>query len=1132
MTLPALQQTSIPDPNKVQRVASNPEASVWVNASAGSGKTSVLTSRVMRLLLSGVKPEKILCLTYTRAGAAEMANRITATLSKWAVCSDEDLEADLFHLQDAKPSQTQTLEARRLFAQVLSCPGGLRIRTIHSFCQEILSRFPIEAGLPPHFALIEGQELDVLKKEVLDDLLREAALAPESDLARTLSTLVDAQGEHKFSEMLNEALQAAKRLSRERGKFTLTSLGAEIRDYLEVEPSDTPKTLRAHAMNGIPEAPLRQMATWMAETDTFKEQTKTFFEILAASPQGRAARFEDYYLLFLKKDDLQARKSFVPKPVSRDHPEVVDLCKAEVLRLRSILERIEAAEIAELTENILAFGVAFSNRLAERKASRAALDYDDLILLTEHLLRRSGISPWILYKLDNGLEHVLLDEAQDTSLVQWSIMESLTEEFTSGLGAQEGTNRTLFVVGDEKQSIFSFQNANPEAFLSRRDFFSRRLGDSGKKLEPVHMQTSFRSARPVLDAVDAVFELPSARISPDPIKHMPFPNKDGSEKIGRVEVWPLAENEVIAKDKSGEWLLPTTREPESDPQAELAETIAKKIRGWLTRRDVLPGEKEPISAGDIMILLRRRGRFADLMVRALKKHGVPVTGVDRMQLIKQLPVLDLLAMVRFALLPEDDLNLASLLRSPLIGLGEEQLMELAIGREGTLWESLKNAASFRAVRDYLAAKLNEADFSTPFVFLSRILNSPCPANARSGRMALWARLGEEALDPIEELLNKAQSFGQRNAPSLQNFLNWLIKSDAEIKREMDHGEGKVRIMTVHASKGLEAPIVFLPDTVAKPRSTDMTKFQWTDEGLPLFLSGEPMGGGAQRLWQQSRNKQLEEYRRLFYVAMTRASRRLFICGWQNDKKEKLADNWYGLAVEALRPLHQDFLPSEPEGPAPEIVFTNSPALSAPSATAKTNDANDADPELPGWALNPVDEQHPAVPAAPSFAGGLASATPDAAFARGRIIHRLLQSLPDIPTAQRDAAIARFLSHSKHALEQEARNEIAHEVQKLLEDERFSALFGPDSLVEAPLTGRLGEANVFRQVDRLCLRGNEVWIVDYKTNRPPPKSEKDIPAAYRRQMEEYRLLLSGIYPDKKVRCFLLWTYEPLLMEVSA
>lgn len=1118
-------------PSDLQRVASTPDLSVWVNASAGSGKTSVLTKRVMRLLLSGVYPEKILCLTYTRAGAAEMANRITTTLSKWAVCDEAALDKDLDDLQQAPVEPGQRLEARRLFARVISCPGGLRIRTIHSFCQEILSRFPIEAGLPPHFTLIDDDALHHLHDEVLNDLLREAAENPESELAATLAVLVAAKGESGFMDMLKEATRDARNFAND-DPCAVEKLKTTMRRFLELAPDDTPEAFRRDYMARLPLATMKALASWWATGGKrLAERSQRLADILALPDAERVLRFNAWADCFLKADFNCYEGSFLAtKDLLAKHPEIEDVYRQEAARLRSALERIEAAEVATITENVLSFGAVFAQRLAERKAARAALDYDDMIRFTEALLNREGVAPWVLYKLDNGIEHVLLDEAQDTSRAQWNIVQRLIEEFYAGYGSKEDKTRTLFVVGDEKQSIFSFQNADPESFLSLRDAIEERFAQARKAFEKVPMRTSFRSAPAILKAVDAVFASEEARrgVSAEPVLHHSFSRPGDKEKIGRVEVWPLLRKEKDGTSGNDTWILPTECEEERDPLAELAQAIALKIRSWLDEKKALPGEDRPLTPGDIMILLRRRGRFADLMVRALKMHNVPVTGVDRMHLVKQLPVMDLLAFAHFALLPEDDLNLATLLRGPLLGLSEDDLMTLALGREGSLWKRLKESSHTSLVA-YLSQLLNDSDFSTPYAFLSKLLSAPCPANAASGRKALWARLGHEAIDPIEELLNKAQLFEQGHAPSLQNFVHWLTQSNVEIKRELDRTEGQVRIMTVHASKGLEAPIVFLPDTTSVPRSQDLDHLQWTESGVPVYLAQAPKFESLQQIWRRARDLQLQEYKRLLYVAMTRASRRLYIGGCSTDKNEGVSENsWYGLVLSALKSLHQEDFLVENGTLAPDVVFSDT--LHTPVDVVETPLLPlDVSP-LPDWAVMPLAAEATPVSTAPSYADDIAGATPDAAFARGRIIHRLLQSLPDLPPEKRSSAVQRFLAHPRHQLTPEQRDEIAGEVLNLVENEDYKILFNSEGLAEAPLAGILNGAKAFRQVDRLCLNGNEVWVVDYKTNRPPPAEEKDIPKPYRRQVEEYRELLRGIYPDKTVRCFLLWTYAPRLMEI--
>ena len=1124
-----------PDPNVLQREASDPSSSVWVSASAGSGKTTVLVNRVLRLLLQGTAPQKILCLTFTRAAAAQMAMRVTARLSRWAVCSNEELRGDLDQLQDFSPEPDQLDGARRLFAETLSCPGGMRIRTIHSFCQEILRRFPLEAGVAPHFAVIEEADAQALKAEAEADVLQAAIAEPESAIGKALQRLVEDLGEHNLHKALDALLGEGVRFCASlAGAGSVEKLGAQIRQFFTLEPSDSEAGIARAAVDNhiLPHADLLQAAKdLLAGGATCLERGESMIRWLELPAEERAVRFDDWCDCFFTASG-EILNMLADKKALAKNPDLDVILRREATRLQLVAERLAAARNAETTIALLTFGNELMRRITARKQAAALLDYDDLVIRTDALLKRPGIAPWVLYKLDGGLDHILVDEAQDTSRTQWNIIAALAEEFFAGRGARSDENRTMFAVGDEKQSIFSFQHADPAAFTERREFFRQRIVDAEKSWHIVPMHGSWRSAPAILNAVNAVLADPRARrgVSTEPIDH--YPAEKG--KIGRVEVWPLVPAPEKEKPESA-WMPPDAYEKERDPQAELAELIAGRIRGWLNKGEKLADGK-PIAPGDIMILLRRRGRFADLMVRALKVADVPVTGIDRMHLIQQLPVMDLLALLQFALLPEDDLTLATILRGPLLGFSEEQLMELAIGRKETLWQSLIDKSGknkvFVTAQKYLRALLNKADFVSPYALLECLLDEPCPANEISGRRAIWARLGTDALDPLGELLNAAQDYGRRHAPSLQGFLHWLAATEAEIKRELDQGGGEVRIMTVHAAKGLEAPIVFLPDTASAPRVNEMPKLLWSAAGVPLYFARAPRAGPARTLWDEAREKQMEEYRRLFYVALTRAAARLYIGGWEQSRKSG-NDNecWYALAREALEPLHEPITVSA-ETPQPDIAFMDHGIAAEEKPAPKKTSAKPA--KLPAWARQIAELEPMALrPIAPSRMMEETeppAASPDKFFARGRIIHRLLQSLPDVEDTRRDAIAARFLANPQHRLPKTEQAEIAREVLDLLRRADYAPLFAPGSSAEVSLAGFIGAHRFSGQIDRLSVRADSVWIVDYKSNRPPPLRVVDVSPAYLKQLAAYRALLRQIYPKKSVKCFLLWTYKPDLMPI--
>ena len=1146
MTDTALKHAALPadlTPRETQRNASNPNVSVWVNASAGSGKTSVLTARFIRLMLAGVPPHKILCITFTRAAAAEMANRIQKRLALWATCDDAVLADELDLLQGHAPDADTYDKARRLFAKTLACPGGLRIRTIHAFCQEILGRFPLEADLPPHFMVIEEAEAADLREECLADVLRHAAHNHDTPLGNAVEYLATAFADKKL-------LGAAKALLDQRARYmdardaagSLDDLLSYMRDTLHIVPGEDENLISAAALASVPCDVLRELATILAG------HKSKFVRDFCSNMLGwlsDAADYDAYTSLYLTDKD--EPRAFLTDPKHwADYGTEHDVLRCELRRIDLVRAKLEALSIATSTEAMLRLGDAMIVRYEARKAVRAALDFNDLITRTEKLLRRPDIAPWVLYKLDGGLDHILVDEAQDTSASQWAIVDILTDEFFAGRTARDDTNRTLFVVGDEKQSIYSFQNADPEAFLGMYDPFVARIKTAEKQMIQQPLRVSFRSAPAVLQAVDAVFADPAAQsgVSVDPIKHEAFHKK----KIGHVELWGLVPLPPKEKKADAAWELPLEDYGyEVEPQNELATRIASTIKDWLTRDERLGGTGRAIVPGDIMILLRRRGGFADRMVRALKMQNIPVTGVDRMRLVEQLPVMDVLALAQFALLPEDDLTLACLLRSPFIGVTEEQLMQLAIVRKGTLWKSLathaeKQDGDFATAYDYLSTILLRADAATPLTFFAEALNAPCPGSPISGRHALWQRLGHDALDPLQELLSAAQDFGARHSPSLQSFLHWLSQANAEIKREMDAGDdgagGMVRIMTVHAAKGLEAPIVFLPDASGTPRVQDLAEFMWHDDAgisVPFFLAKRPGFGVPHELYANARRKQMEEYRRLLYVAMTRPEQRLIIAGWEKKGEQEKDQSWHALASRQLKTLHEPHRVRDDAVVKPVIIFAD-PEMPTDVALKLPAVKQSGVIELPVWARTQApDEVANLKHIAPSHLGDDANddslvAAPDASFTRGRIIHRLLQSLPDVKTDKRAEAAARFLSNPQHHLTQALQKEIADEVFRLLTHPDYAPLFGVGSRAEVPVIGRIAGRVMPGQIDRLAMVGDEVWVVDYKTNRPPPTDIKNVPETYRLQLAAYRAVLEKVYKVRKIRCFLLWTYRPLLMEI--
>ena len=1124
-----------------QRKAAEPGDSVWVAASAGTGKTTVLTDRFLRLLLAGCPAERLLCLTFTKAAAAEMANRIAERLAFWATMEEGRLAKTLESLLSRPSSDEERELARSLFARVLDTPGGLRIMTIHAFCQALLRRFPLEAGIAPHFELLDDRGSEELLAEARDGMLQ-AAGEEDSPLAEALAIVSGKVNEQDFADLLSGLIRARGRietlLEREGG---LKDLIAATRLRLGLGAADDEARLCAAgvadgAFDGAAlRLAVRALAQGTEKTDQLRAEAIAAW--LAAAPHARAEGLMAYASAFLT-DEGKIRNRLATKGAIAALPEAVEILEAEARRLLDLISRLKAARLAESSAAILTLGTEMIERYARLKESHAALDYEDLVLAARHLLETPGIAPWVLFKLDGGIDHILVDEAQDTNPAQWKIIELLAEEFFVGEGARPGP-RTVFAVGDVKQSIFSFQGADPEAFVAMRRHFDRRLASLGSVLEEVPLTISFRSTEAVLAAVDAIFAQAPAQagVSLDgrPIAHQAA----RLGQAGHVELWPLAEPQP--REPEPDWRPPRERRAGDSPRERLAKLIARRIKAMLEQGELLESRGRPVRPGDFLILLRHRDELVDAMVRELKGLQVPVAGIDRMRLTEQLAVRDLIAFGQFLLLPEDDFNLAVLLKSPLLGWSEEDLFALAHDRKGSLWEALRGREEFAGSHALLAEFLGKVDYLAPYELYADLLGR------QGGRLKLLRRLGPEAGDPIAEFMALALGYEREHLPSLQGFLHWLTRDEMEIKRESEpSGPGLVRIMTVHGAKGLQAPIVFLPDTLYRP--TQAARLLWVPPGESELLLWSPRVDDDEDLAAAARTvlkgKIAEEERRLLYVALTRAEDRLYICGWRGVN-QPAEGTWYQLIRNGLADVAVAMpFDSGPElglaGWAGEALVLGRPQTAIPQPDlGRHRGTNPVAAPQEGWfALPPPPEPLPQRPLSPSRLaeepGVLAPlrGKDDIRFRRGRLIHRLLQTLPELPAKARAEAARRFLASRAPDLPPETRQEMAAETLGLIAHPDFAPLFGPGSRAEAPIVGELESGLALSgQIDRLLVTAHEVLLVDFKTNRPAPRTPAETPEPYLRQMAAYRQALGKIYPDKSIRSALVWTEGPRLMELS-
>ncbi len=1105
-----------------QRLASDPAASVFVSANAGSGKTKLLVDRLLRLLLGGAEPGRIQCLTYTKAAAAEMAVRLNGRLGQWVTSDDATLDAALWALS-VRPDAVARARARGLFATVLDLPGGMRIGTIHAFCEGLLKRFPLEARLSPHFRLIEDADRAVALQAEGEQVL---AGAPGGTVATVAGLVRAAEFDELVRTLEGERTRLAPLLTRPEAawrRLVWRAAGATDADAA---------ALTRRAVAGVDEAMLQ--AGLLLAADAGKKAAsrgEAMLGWLALDADRRGAEWALWAGQFLRKDGGPLAE-VCPVGVARRRPELREALLAEQERVVALQEAQAALLLAEATAALLALAAPVLEGFAAGKAQGELLDFGDLIDRARGLLREEPGAAWVLFKLDGGLDHLLLDEVQDSAPTQWDIAGALSEEFFAGVGAHEDAgrqSRTVFAVGDPKQSIYSFQGAVPGAFEAARQRFAGIVGRGGAAFRDGTLDVSFRSTPAVLRLVDAVFAQGVAQVGVGATRHVAH----RAAAAGRVTLWPLAPRAPLPALL--EWSAPQQNEGlETAPQL-LADSLARHVSGLIEAGSPVPSRGgRALRAGDVLVLVRRRSAFQRALVRALKGQGVAVAGLDRMELTEQLAVQDLMALGDWLLLPEDDLALACVLTSPLGGLSDDELMALAAGRsQKHLFAALEARADerpcWRAALDFLTTLRRRVDYVSPHALLCEALGP------LGGRARLFARLGPEAAEPVDELLAAALRFAQGHPASLQGFLHWLRRSGTEVKREAEGAGDAVRVMTVHGAKGLQAPLVILPDTTGVPKPP--SALLWGEvEGVavPLWAPGSEHKAPAFRaLHERERQAQLAEHNRLLYVALTRAEDELLVCGWETGRAMD-PGCWYGLVEQGMGRLVTERAPSAlAEGGEEQVhrdAVAASPAVAAPAAAAVAP-APAWLGVAPHWRPAPLPEEpvRPR-PLAPSRPDGVElGEAPDAAsplgargqdrFARGRVVHALLEHLPALPGPARREAAERYVARAGEAAE------LAGQVLRVIDDPALAGLFGEGSRAEQPLVGLVGERVVSGQVDRMLVRADSVEVVDFKSNRLPPERAEDTPVLYLRQMAAYRDLLRLIYPGRAVCCRLIWTEGP-------
>ncbi|MBR6663295.1 MAG: double-strand break repair helicase AddA, partial [Alphaproteobacteria bacterium] len=1040
--------------------------------------------------------------------------RIANRLSKWAVSPDADLISDLQKLLGQTEIDQKTLsQSRRLFAILLDTPGGMKIQTIHSFCQEILKRFPLEAKISPYFEVMDDRTAKEALENIKSDLLQKIETDPNCQTAKSLAFITTKISEFTFPKLMNSLTQNRNKIIRVLDQYpSVQDLICKIADKLQISCDCKSEDVINKFWNNTPKTKILEFA------NALKQGGKS--DIEKAQAISSALKNNDYNLyrkVFLT-DKNEPRKTVATQKVIASFPLALALAQQEVERILFTDNMICSIQLLESTSAVLHVAQDLLNNYNKFKQTHSKVDYEDLIVQTRNLLEDPNVAQWVLYKLDGGIDHVLIDEAQDTAPDQWAIVKAITNEFFYGSGAKSDNN-TIFVVGDRKQSIYSFQGADPQEFEKSRLYFASK-STKETPFKQINLDVSFRSSSAILDTVNQVFSSLDASKGVATEEHQVchIPSRIG--EAGKIEIWPLIETQK--NDNPSIWYPPVEKLIAESTSARLAKMIAENIYKMVSSQELLVSQNRPLKYQDFMILVQRRNSFVEELVRECKQIGVNIAGADKIKLLEQIAIQDLVSLGKFVLLPEDDLSLAEILKSPLFNLTDMDLQNICCNRGSqSLWQSMKKNSAYNDVSQILQSLLNLSNLR-PFEFYAYVLST------LSGRKKFISRLGHEVEDGLDEFINLTISFERDHIPSLQTFIDWIEQDDVEIKRELEQNQADaVRIMTVHGSKGLQAPIVILPDTARVKSIRNEAELLINDDMLFYPFSSDEYENNCKKIKSKQKELALEEYHRLLYVALTRAEERLYICGYQKGGLN--SDSWYELCKSSLGNIcekQQDKLIYETpqEAPLPpkethkdtfqkdiDFSWINNPLpkempLAKPLRASKIDDDNEQ-------ISSPLDINHPEY------------------FRRGIIIHKLLQILPDTDKSKHYELAKKFVSHHGSTLSEYAQNQITSEVVSLLSDSRFSIFFGPDSKPEVPIMGEVEGQIISGQIDRLVITPQEVKILDYKTNRPAASNLKDVPLAYIKQLRAYRSLIQKIYPQKEVKTYILWTNTASIMEIE-
>ena len=1090
-----------------QQLASDPKNSVWVMASAGSGKTKVLTDRILRLLLEDVAPHKILCLTFTKVASVEMQERLNKELQNWIICNDKELFEKLLNLTGEKPEAHFISKARGLLIKILNAELKIKIQTIHSFCQSILKSFPFEAKIPINFELLEENQAKILLKNSQKNILQNATKDEE---LRDLIFKINSQiSDESFTLLLSNLLQNKDKINFITHKyFGIKNAIKEMREKfnLNYENNNFLEIYNKIFNDFVENLNLSQLQIFNKKLSesSGKNDLKSFENIKKFIENPKFENFKFIQDGFFTKENTPRKFS---KKIYENLTKEIDNFYTKI---NDFNKQNQACITIENSYNLIKIVMAILDDFQKIKIANCYLDYGDLINIANQVLENPEFSDWIKLKMDSSFDHILIDEAQDTNPIQWSIIKSLTDDFFSG-ESSSNKSRSIFVVGDEKQSIMGFQGAD---INQTKLFYDYLLQKSNFQLQNIDLNISFRSGINILNLVDDVFNNNDCNLNKSLCKIGKYTNHQSfRQSAGYVEIWQndgisetkidndedseLHQNQdfIIDQDSAEtpkkstkkipidfSWKIDFSNQATDNNHDLIAKFVSQKIKKWIDEKRLIHDKNRPIEYGDIMILVRnRQNGLIDKLSQNFNQLKIPFISVGKIKFSENLLIQDILNIAKFALLPSDCFNLACLLKSPFFNVEEDELFELCKiknDKQQNLWSSLKSTKYYNSLENIInLSKKNDV-----YEFFFKILNDV------QNQINIASRFTIEGLEIVNNFLFICNDFNQKNATNLQNFIEFVEKIDPEIILNST-SKNQIKITTIHSSKGLQAPIVIMPDCLYSYSNQldNKEKILWLDD-FPLWINKDSkINSLIKKVSDIKISENYEEHLRLLYVALTRAEDEIYIGGLSNKKDEKC---WY----EIINKINSNnYRKTKFENPKNNILIKNFPTkISLENSNFVFNDKH-------------INYEYDLV---------------NQGLITGKILHKILEIIGknfEMPKVWLKNIINNFVKNSSDIHLSEQKN-ILQIIENFLDSKLFLEIF------EVNFDGKiLCEYEIFYnkkilRIDLIKIYKNEILIIDYKSDEIMPDN---IPEQYFDQLNLYKSALQKLYPDHKINCAILW-----------